>query len=159
MALAAREALEASDGRSVPAGNLHLTLAFLGAVTEPRISAVMAVASRIDATPVQFSFAHVEHWRRAQVLCATPEATPAAAVALAEALKGQLVTAGFAPDLKPFRAHVTLARKVRRASLALGMQPVSWSFSRFALVESRTEADGLLYSALESWLLDRLHFE
>lgn len=162
LALAAREAIQSVEGRAVPAGNLHLTLAFLGSVPERRIPELAALARSLRGVPdheapLRFSFAHLEHWRRAQVLCATPEVTSAGAVALAEALQAALVAASFAPDLKPFRTHVTLARKVRHASQQLGMRPVSWSFSSFALVESRTQIDGVLYSALDSWELSRLH--
>ncbi len=164
MAYAARTTILASGGRRVASSSLHLTLVFLGSVPERSIPQVASVAQRIASawpaatSPLQFTFEHLEHWRKPQVLCAVPEATPDAAAVLAESLRADLISAGFVPDLKRFRAHVTLARKVPRGTHVLGMPAVSWAFTEFALVESRTQADGALYSVLDSWLLSRPHF-
>ena len=179
---AARKAVKASGGQPVPMKNIHLTLVFLGSVPESQLSAVTSAARRIaaefprDALPFEFEFERLEHWKPPQVLCAVPTVVvPAAAVlrsgmampaapapaagsraaaqALAGALRDELVSAGFSPDLKPFRAHVTLARKVKRASRELDMQTALWSFNDFALVESRTEPQGAVYRVLERFAL------
>jgi 2'-5' RNA ligase len=171
LAHAARKAIKINGGRAVPVAKLHLTLVFLGAVPEGRIPELAAIARKIAiafpaaVTPLQLTFNRLEHWLKPQILCALPaeRAEPVAAAtsaihataALAEALRIQLVDVGFAPDLKPFRAHVTLARKVRRPRGGLEIEASLWSCRQFSLVESRTEAGGALYSVLDSWLLAR----
>jgi RNA 2',3'-cyclic 3'-phosphodiesterase len=80
-------------------------------------------------------------------------ATESAAADLSQRLRGELVAIGFSLDSKPFRAHVTLARKVKRADGELDMQPALWSFRDFALVESRTEPQGAVYRVLEHFTL------
>ena len=163
MGEAARELVLGSGARGVPDSNLHVTLAFLGSVPEPRISDLAAIARRVAdsgvaAQPLRVSFDHVEYWKKAQVFCAVPSDARTAhdAGSLAAALQADLLAAGFAPDLKPFRAHVTLARKVpRRSDWKLYLHPVSWRFTGFGLIESRTTAEGALYSVVESWLLAR----
>ena len=77
-------------------------------------------------------------------------------------MKRELVAAGFTPDLKPFRPHVTLARKVRVAGgrerirdEGLELRPIRWTFSSFALVDSRTEEDGAIYTVLDSFRTGR----
>lgn len=97
----------------------------------------------------------IDYWPRSQLLCAMASRTPGGAAQLAEALRQSLVAAGFSPDLKPFRAHVTLARQVRARPAARGMSPVKWTFDDFALIESRTGPAGSLYSVLERWPLGR----
>jgi RNA 2',3'-cyclic 3'-phosphodiesterase len=142
-------------GRCVPRENLHLTLAFLGSVPESSLAALRALMPGIGAlqAPLTVVLDHIDYWRRSEILCATASSPPIAASALAERLKQALVAAQFAPDLKPFRAHVTLARKVRGIARPLELRPVTWTFTEFALIESRTEASGSLYSALDSWAL------
>lgn len=148
-----------SDARTVPTQNFHLTLAFLGSVPEERVGAVGQVAlscaqafSARGASAVTLVFDTVEHWRKAQVLCATARETPDVGVQLAEALKQSLVAEGFAPDItKPFRPHVTLVRKAARAPREQSIRPVLWTFAEFALVHSRTDPAGSVYTVLKSY--------
>jgi RNA 2',3'-cyclic 3'-phosphodiesterase len=157
LADATRSAVVGWGGRAVPPENFHITLAFLGSVPQRRLAEVVAIAGQvadeIDRPPLQLAFDGIEYWKKAQVVCATASATPPAAIELADALKSQLTAAGFAPDLKPFRAHVTLARKVPRGSHEGTMRTVLWRFTEFALVDSRTGPEGALYSVLNSWPL------
>jgi 2'-5' RNA ligase len=144
----------------VLAESLHVTLAFLGAVPEADLGKVEAiaaeVASKAERTPVQLAFNAIEYWKKPQVICATaPEPTTGTSLAdaLAATLKSRLVGAGFTPDLKPFRTHVTLVRKVPRGTYDCALQPVIWSFTDFALAGSRPGSGGSSYSVLNSWPL------
>lgn len=167
LAHATRKAVRSCGGRPVAVHNLHATLLFLGSVAQSRVSEVMAIAARaaagmampgrVDSSLPGFVFDRVEFWKKAHVLVATPSVVGGAgdvlAGALAEVLARETLTAGFAPDPKPFRPHVTLARKVAFLKTELAMQPVSWSFAEFALVESQTAPDGPVYAVLESYPL------
>jgi RNA 2',3'-cyclic 3'-phosphodiesterase len=111
-------------------------------------------SSEARIAPIAITLDRIEHWRKSQILCATSAAEPSAAIALAETLKSALTANDFAPDLKLFRAHATLARKVRRVTGERDMPPVHWSFRDFHLVESRTAPTGSLYSSREIYPLD-----
>jgi 2'-5' RNA ligase len=166
----------------MPAHNLHVTLVFLGSVADRRIPELEAIADRVAAASCSNAeaaalgsaasrmvvssatgadaqlgpplvFDRIQHWKKPRVLTATAGAPSAAASALAEALRANLTTAGFTPDLKPFRAHVTLARKVLRPVSTMDIEPVVWSFTDFALVESRTEPEGAVYTVLQTFPL------
>jgi RNA 2',3'-cyclic 3'-phosphodiesterase len=149
-----------ADGRAVPQKNFHLTLAFLGSVPESRIEALRTVAEQCSRTlsprdvPIVITLDTLDHWRKSEILCATAHSTPPAAVALSDALKRALGEAGFTPDLKPFRTHATLVRKVHRVTGDLHIAPVRWTFRDFHLVESRTDRSGSAYSTREKWVLD-----
>jgi RNA 2',3'-cyclic 3'-phosphodiesterase len=95
-------------------------------------------------------FTRLAHWREPQVLCALAPRADARVAALAQALKAAAAAAGFLPDLKPFRAHVTVARKVVRAPRATRFGAVTWKCATLALIESRSATGGAVYSVLES---------
>jgi 2'-5' RNA ligase len=144
-----------SGGRAVAAENLHLTLAFLGSVPQRRLGELAQIGRHCAAGfrgsgPIAVTLTRLEHWSRPQIIAATAAIEPDAACSLAEALKNATAAAGFAPDLKPFRAHVTVARKVTRPPPALAsLRPIEWRCNGFALVDSRTESDGPVYSVVE----------
>jgi RNA 2',3'-cyclic 3'-phosphodiesterase len=157
MTRATAEAAGASGGRPVPPGNLHVTLAFLGSVAERRLAplaaAARAAAPGVAGEALELAFDHLEHWRAAQLLCAVPPGPSAPLAALAGRLQARLAEHGFAPDLKPFRPHVTVARKVARPGPMGAMRRVTWRFAELALLESRTLSAGPLYSVVESYPL------
>ncbi|MGO9804187.1 MAG: RNA 2',3'-cyclic phosphodiesterase [Steroidobacteraceae bacterium] len=162
---AVRKAVRASGGRPVPEANLHLTLAFLGVVPEARIPGLSAIARRAAAAfpdaaipLLVLALEGLAHWAQSQVLAVLvreeSSGPPAGNVqALAGTLCRETAAAGFNPDLKPFRAHVTVARKVVRAPRTSVTCPVTWSFAAFALLESRTLTTGPVYSVVESFAL------
>jgi 2'-5' RNA ligase len=156
------EAQNAGSGvRRVPPADFHLTLAFLGSVPLSRLADVEAVGARcaqssgLRELQIEVVLDAVEHWRKPQVLVATASETPPAAAALAEDLKRFLIESGFIPDLKPFRVHATVARKVRRVTSELLIEPVRWSFASLHLIESKTSPSGSAYSTVEKWILDK----
>jgi RNA 2',3'-cyclic 3'-phosphodiesterase len=154
---ATEPALADVHGRLVPTENHHLTVAFLGSVPAERVGEVRAIGQQVArgmpaGTRIDVELDRIEYWRKQGIVVVEADA-PTTAVALAQALKHALTSVGFAPDLKPFRAHVTLARKVSRASAGLRMDSVRWSFDSLALVESRTLPSGSLYSVVASWTL------
>jgi 2'-5' RNA ligase len=157
MARATQGARRASGGQPVPPENLHVTLAFLGSVAERRMADLggiaLAAAREPAGAPLELAFDHLEYWRAAQLLCAAPAGPSPPAAALAARLQARLAQSGFAPDLKPFRPHVTVVRKVARPGPVGSMEPVLWRFEALALVESRTLPTGALYSVVESHAL------
>ena len=151
-------------GRPVPGENLHVTLCFLGSVPDPRLAELGEIARRAaaafpgDALPIAVSLETLEHWAKAQVLTVLErkdkaQGSASGAPALARFLSTETAAAGFSPDLKPFRVHVTVARKVARPPRPGVIREVQWSFDAFALIESRTLPEGPVYSVVEPYLL------
>jgi 2'-5' RNA ligase len=157
LSLATQRAVSECRGRAVPCHNLHATLAFLGNVPKSRVPELMrlagAQAAAVIHVPLSLSFDTLEHWPRPKILCALATQASPQASALAAALKDSTAAAGFHPDLKPFHAHVTVARKVLDCPQLPPFSPVVWRFEAFALIDSRTEKAGPVYSVVESWSL------
>ena len=154
---AAAAAVAASGGRAVPEQNLHATLAFLGRVPGGRVSELAQLGRELAAGwaagPLVLGFDALAHWAKPQLLCAIGIEEAVGAQSFAAALKRAAVSEGFSPDLKPFRAHVTLARKVAHAPPRTPLARITWTCSALALVESRTSAEGSIYSVVDSSLL------
>ena len=155
LASLARGALGDGNGRLVAPENLHLTLAFLGGVDAAFRACAERAAEQVSALGFTLSLAHTGCWPRAQVLWSAPEATPDALSELASALNGALHECGYAPEARPFRAHVTLARKVRGRRRATPHAPVDWRVDAFHLVASHTHPDGARYRRVRTFPLRR----
>lgn len=131
----------------------HVTLEFLGAVPVDRQPAVRAAAEATVGEPVTITFDLLDHWRRPQVYCLSASVTPGPLVRLVSELRAALFAAGFVPDSRDYRPHVTLARKVRTAPVAPLPEPIVWMADRFALVRSLSDPAGSLYEPLSWWNL------
>lgn len=170
IARATGEAVSGCGGRPVGTASLHVTLAFLGSVPVRRRPELTVIATQVALAlpgPVTLSFDLLEHWAKPQVLCAVSSVPSPAAVSLAQQLQKLTLAAGFSPDIKPFRQHVTLARKVPRsiepgatgkaggqaARIFSTGQGLTWTLNGFALVASLTGSAGPLYSVVETYTL------
>jgi 2'-5' RNA ligase len=143
----------------VPAQNLHATLCFIGSIEEERLDALRAAAASLRGRPARLRFDALEYWETPKILCATSSRDSSDANELAIALGEAAVAAGFSPDIKPFRAHLTLARKISAAHAATVpwplplIPPVVLRAEKFWLMSSRREGAVSIYSAVDSWPL------
>lgn len=143
----------------VPAGNLHATLCFIGSVEPERVNALREVASQVRAAPVELDFDVFEFWDKPKVLVAAATRESNEANALSIALQNATTAAGFAADQKTFRAHLTLARKIRvsDAEKIPWPQKISPGFvvrcENFSLMQSTKSEHGSIYSVIDSWPL------
>jgi 2'-5' RNA ligase len=168
---ATRAAVRRCGGRPTPRDNLHVTLAFLGPVTETDLARLRALEPPATA-PFELVLDRLGLWARAQVLWIAPTGVPPALLALERGLWDRLVGLGFERDPRPYLPHVTVARKAGigvepQFSMARGKPraspenrgstpipipiPIRWLVSGIALVESRPGPRSPRYDVLESW--------
>ena len=141
-------------GRPVHAANLHLTLVFLGAVETGARARLEEACAEIAFAPFTLTLSRLGCWARAGVAWSAPERTPEALAALVEGLRAAAARAEIAAEARPFRAHVTLARRLgARAGKELPAEhrPVRWEAREFVLVRSRTDPRGARYEVLRAW--------
>ncbi|HET7812329.1 MAG TPA: RNA 2',3'-cyclic phosphodiesterase [Steroidobacteraceae bacterium] len=149
------------EAQPVAPANLHATLCFIGAVPDERLPLLEEAIRRVRGGRATLQFDSLEYWRKPQVLCATAgdDSLSAPLRVLAQQLGVVAGEAGFTPDLKPFRAHLTLARKVRGASAARCEWPMALTpqvqvrCERFVLMRSDRGPSGSAYSVVKSWPL------
>lgn len=153
LAAASRDVARDSGGRPVSPSLLHVTVVFVGQVGEAQLPAVMAAAEAVAAPPFDLLFDRVEHWRKPRVLVAVPSSPAAAAAQLAAGLAARLAEGGLSIESRPWRPHVTVARKVTGPVDGSALAPVRWPVTGLALVESLAGPDGVRYEIVRRWPL------
>jgi len=142
------------QGRPQRPDQLHVTLVFLGQVAEPSLDSVHAVAAGITGAAFTLILDRLEHWRKPGVLCLTTSAVPAPLASLVEQLRTALATQRLPSESRPYRPHLTLARKLARFEGPAEVEPLPWRAASITLVESRSHREGSRYEPLASWPLD-----
>jgi 2'-5' RNA ligase len=124
-----------AGARPEPDERLHLTLHFLGAVPQRKLPDLL---QGLQVRSDRFSMALDSPVRwPSGVAVLQPSAMPAALLQLHADLGNRLELLGIQVDSRPFRPHVTLARKVAVSTLPPSDAcRVHWSASGFALVQS-----------------------
>jgi len=141
-------------GRTIPAENLHLTLAFLGPVAPEVRRCAEAVGDGIRAAPFTLEFTHLGHFPRPRVVWTGCDQTPEALIVLVNQLREGLKSCGIKPEVRPYRAHLTLARKASvERDFGEPHTPIAWGVDSFHLVESKTLSDGAVYKIVRTWSL------
>jgi 2'-5' RNA ligase len=118
----------------VPPERLHLTLHYIGPVPVARIPEV-AHGLAVPVRRFELHFDGAEPWPRGlAVLCAS--ALPDALITLHVQLQAALQRLDLPIEARPYRPHVTLARKAAGAVAPDGPLPIRWSVRGYTLVQS-----------------------
>lgn len=145
--LAAEQQRHWPAARRMRAENLHLTLAFIGALEAARARQVAARLAALRFDPFDWTLDTVGSFGRARVLWAG--GSDARLDALASQARRLLDDLDISYDRKPFVAHVTLLRKLPRAAAQEPPRriapPIPWRAQPPVLLESRAEAGGTRY--------------
>jgi RNA 2',3'-cyclic 3'-phosphodiesterase len=145
--------------RLVRPEDLHATLCFLGTRSEHEIDQIAAACGVVAGEPVAKSAFGDALWlpaRRPRVL-AVSLSDPGGAIARIQSVLSSALVAGgwYAPESRPFLAHVTVARvgrdaRVRPVSLPAPPGDLAVRCSRVTLYRSRLSPAGAQYSAMAS---------
>jgi 2'-5' RNA ligase len=145
--------LRHAGGRPVPIDKQHITLAFLGNVDAEQRQCIETMADAIHCPSFELNLDKAGHWSRSRVLWLAPTQTPEPLSALASALHAGASDCGLKMESRPFRAHLTLKRKLNRAPQELAFRPLPWRVESFVLVRSVTYQEGVQYEVLREWPL------
>lgn len=151
----AREWLPEGVGRHMPTQNLHLTLLYLGNVTLDQRELLMDKVSSYQGRPFSLQLDKIGYWRKPQVAWLGSDQLPQELLDLVHGLRQMSKMCGLEVESRPYRAHVTLARKVRRKPPAKFISPISWPIEEFVLVRSQLDSSGAKYDIQARWPLRR----
>ena len=146
---------KARSGRATRPDQLHVTVAFVGAVAPAAMERLHLAGARAAAAAAPFTLALERLGGAARDGVAWVEASshPSALTTLHEALAAALREEGFLLEARAFRPHVTLARRCTRPADRREIAPLSWSVDRLALVVSTSAPGGSRYRTDAAWPL------
>jgi 2'-5' RNA ligase len=147
---ATREAVRACGGRPIAKDRLHITVAFLGALTPAELESARG-APPIGVGAFDLTLDVLGVWPQSRILWLAPQEVPAALTDLESLLWDELEERGFRREERVYRPHMTLARRAR--PLDEGVTPVHWRVAELALVESLPFGRNVHYEVLERWPL------
>lgn len=139
-----------SSARRVAAQNLHITLAFLGALDTPRVEAARRVAEAVDWTSAVLVLDRIGYWKRSRIIWAGSRSENEVLAGHAETLRDDLRRVGFRIEARPFVPHVTLFRKARRRP-RWASRTISWRIDGFCLTRSHLSSAGARYEIIDRW--------
>ncbi len=135
----------------MPASNLHITLAFVGAADAEAYACLSARAVQIEAEACLLKLDRIGYFARSRILWLGADVYPAALIYLVQQLRESLENCGFKPDFKPYRPHVTLLRDAEPAPAKVRIRPIDWQVEKFYLIESHTRPEGARYEILRDF--------
>jgi len=149
--LLAQSAPLAGLGRRIPARNLHVTLAFLGDVEEPRIAAITQEMQQARPPACAFTLDKLGYFAQSRIVWAGAGVVPPELAAYRARLNEALGHAGLRSEKRAFKLHVSLLRDVEKTPTAQLLQTrmrLPWAVRDVALVASELASGGSRYRVM-----------
>ena len=147
------ESLPLENARLLPKTNTHITLAFLGNVENTIYPRLVDGADQIQKTAFSLRLDTLGWWQKPKIAWVGPATYPAVLPELASALHTLACDCGLRMDERPYRPHLTLARKVKSDYKRVDFEPISMNFREFCLIESISQEQGVRYEVKLRWPL------
>jgi len=134
--------------------NLHLTMAFLGETPEEKLACLGAIIAGIDSPFFEVSFNRTgcfTHSRKELWWIGAEHRSPGLSLlkSIHDKLIRDLLDAGFSVDVRPFNAHVTIAREVKHIDpIILDCPEMILKVDRVSLMKSERLRGVLTYTEL-----------
>lgn len=141
------------NGRAIQTQNLHVTLYYVGQVTESTKDCMHAAAQSVKAEAFQLNLDRFGLFPKAKILWMGVQNTPEQLFQLHKKLGTALEDCGFVTDERAFAPHLTLLRKCRGPVPENINFSIPWRVEEFVLVESITCKEGVKYQVLERYSL------
>lgn len=142
-----------ANGEYYKSENLHLTLHFLGDISNDYCDCIIKAASRVKSPILHIALNKLDTFSRAKILYLGMTNVPGQLVQLHRNLGIALQHCGFKPETRMYTPHVTLMRKVSKYKINRMPPQIIWTVDKFALIESTQLANGVSYCPLKFFKL------
>jgi len=146
------QSISSADLKKVNSANLHLTLVFLGQVDSQAEAKIKERANDINIQPFSLHFEQLDFWKKPRILCLTSQQYDPQLLILVNALKTIAQQCDIETEDRPYRPHITLARKASQ-NINRKIGGINWQAHSFCLLQSCSTPTGVNYQILQSWEL------
>lgn len=141
--------------RAVPLQNYHLTLAFLGDVSDSQLQTLHELLLEVRSPAIDLTLDSPGYWPDSTSLWLGSNNVPVHLITLAEKCKSIANRAGVRTETRRYVPHLTLARKTKTPpGLPLIDPDFPMRFESIELYQSIRDRDGVRYIELNSWALN-----
>ncbi len=148
-------------GRIMQPHNLHVTLHFIGSVTQDVKNCMHTAAQTVRSNSFECDLDRFGSFRRARILWMGCQAVSVELTQLHHKLAVAIENCGYQSEKRVFSPHVTLMRKyVSPFGNQMGNQvaeqidfSIPWRVEEFVLIESITYKEGVNYQVIEKYPL------
>ena len=141
------------QGRLVNPANFHITLHFLGNIPVQQVACFLDYARQVQSQPFQLEITQSGYFKKPQISWLAPVEIPRALIKLQGLLGRKIRNCGFQPEVRTFRPHVTMARKITQNFKMQQIETINWHVDSFALVESVSWSGSVEYQVKSSFPL------
>ncbi|GGW78502.1 RNA 2',3'-cyclic phosphodiesterase [Alteromonas halophila] len=139
---------------AVPAANYHMTLCFLGHISDRQHEALCQTLNDIVCEPFDVHLDASGIWSGPKILFAAPQTPPQTLFDLAKYTRKAARQAGIDVEGRDYKPHVTLIRKASATTpVPLFAPDVLMQIQGFHLFESVSTPSGVTYPIRHSWAL------
>lgn len=139
--------------RLVKKSNLHMTLEFLGEVSDSDQKGLIEKVGNIKNEPFDLQLTRVGFWKKPQILFIGTTQIPKPLITLVKSIKDCVKQQGLKTDDREYKPHVTVARKAKKVIVSKEDFTIDWHVNSFALVVSKSTVDGVEYYVTNEWSL------
>ena len=144
------QSIKTSGLKKVKQDNLHVTLVFLGNVDAETEILIRQRVNDVSVQPFVLDFDQLDYWRKPRILCLSTQQVHSQLLILVDTLKRKVEQCGLKTDERPYKPHITLARKAHKI-IDIDALSIKWPVQAFCLVESCSTPDGVHYQVLQHW--------
>jgi len=145
--------LSPDTGRIIPASDIHITLVFLGSISQVQIDSLVFATDKIHAESFSLKIDLSGWWKKPKILWLAPDFIPESLFSLVRDIKKLANDQKISLELRPYTPHITIARDVSRNINTDEFQPIHWYCRDFCLVESVSTNKRVEYRILRRWPL------
>ena len=147
------QSLYAGMGREVLPENFHITLLFLGEISQETINCLSQAIQHVSVQPFSIQLDQLGYFSKTKIFWVGPATIPTELEVLFKGLRNCAQRCGISKLSKRYTPHVTLLRKCDIPVTDPEFAPIDWRVDEFHLVESCMDRNGARYYAVESFPL------